>query len=388
MVIAPNNKMLHKMQQRECLEELSLLNIVRVKNSQHWKQFFQVPRFIYRKDPLWTPLPGDAEQQMFNPQNNHLLSRLKVECFLALKQGRPVGRISAVTDDLLKDPRVGLFGCFETIDEPEVARGLIDAAAQSLVERGKSLAQGPATLNTSQRVGLLIEGFNSPPQLMMPYNPAYYAKHLEENGFYPLLDLYSYLWKHSNSTNRRKLTVVARRASRIPGLKLRPIRLNDPWDEGAKLATIHNETMTMQWGFVPMSREEAAQYLEGLRGFTEPELLMFCEVDHKPVGVILMIPDLGPQIRAARNCRFPLMSTFFLQPKSVRVGVLSVTPTYRRRGVAALLIDYAINTLTKKGYRQAELSLIMDSNKDMNSIITNTVGCSVNKKFRVYEKKL
>lgn len=367
---------------------IKLLNIIRVKSSLDWKKFFQVPGLLYKKDPLWTPLPGNGEQALFNARSNPLLKHVKVECFLALDKDKPVGRISAVTDEYLKDQRVGLFGCFETIDQPEVARGLIDAASQSLVERGKSLGQGPATLNTSQQVGLLVEGYNEPPQLMMPYNPPYYARHLEGNGFYPLLDLYSYLWKPSTSGKRGKLTAVAKRASRIAGLRLRPIRLNDPWGEGKKLAYIHNETMTKQWGFVPMVAEEAAQYLEGLRGFTDPELLMFCEVDNRPVGVILMIPDIGPQIRYARNSHFPIMVPFFQRSHFIRVGVLSVTPAYRRRGVAALLIDYAMNVAARKGYRQAELSLIMDSNKDMNSIITNTVGCCVNKKYRVFEKKL
>lgn len=365
-----------------------MINIIKVKNSQDWKKFFQVPGLLYKKDPLWTPFPGDGEPQLFNKQSNPSLKHLKVECFLALDKNRPVGRISAVTDEYLKDRQVGLFGCFETIDQPEVAKGLIDAASDSLVERGKSLAQGPATLNTSQQVGLLVEGFNTPPQCMMPYNPPYYARYLEENGFYPLLDLYSYLWKPNISGKRSKLTAVAQRAFRIPGIRLRPIRLNDPWGEGKRLAYVHNETMTKQWGFVPMETEEAASYLDGLRGFTDPDLLVFCEVDNKPVGVLLMIPDMGPQIRCARKSRLPILMPFFQRPHAIRVGVLSVIPEFRRRGVAALIIDYGINTVTRKGYRQAELSLIMDSNNDMNSIITNTVGCCVNKRYRIFEKKL
>lgn len=365
-----------------------MLEIVKVSGQGQWQRFFEVPWRIYAQDPLWTPFPRDSERQMFNPQANPLLRHVHPECFLAMEDKKPVGRIAAITDDLLADERMGLFGCFESVNRSEVARELLRAACQSLVERGKILVQGPATLNTSQQVGLLVEGFNRPPQVMMPYNPPYYAELLEENGFSQLLDLYSYLWLPEFTRERGKLKTVAKRASRIPGLHLRPINLNDPWREGKKLADILNEAMTNQWGFVPMDQEEAAHFLAGLKNYTAPEMLTFCEVEHKAVGVCLMMPDLGPQLRAARRSGFLTALQGWGRPASLRVGVLAVVPEYRRRGVVALLIDRAMETVIRKGYRQAELSLIMDSNKDMNSIITSAVGSKVNKKFRVYQKQL
>lgn len=365
-----------------------MIKIVPVQDREQWSAFFQVPDLLYRRDPLWTPLPGDSFQQMF-AKGNPLLRHVEYECFIALDQGKPVGRIAAVTDALLADQRVGLFGCFETIDNAQVAQGLVDAATDSLIKRGKSLVQGPATLNTSQQVGLLVEGFKHPPQLMMPYNPPYYARLLEDQGFKPLLDLYSYLWKPTFLGKSHKLAAIAQRASRIPGLKLRPIRLQDPWGEGKRLADLHNETMTKQWGFVPMDEVEGAHFLAGLNGFADPELLMFCEVDQRPVGMLLMMPNLAPQMRVARQRRLPPMVAFFRQqPRSLRVGILSVTQAYRRRGVAALFIDYAMKTVLRKGYREAELSLIMDANRDMNSIILNTVGSQVHNRYRIYEKGL
>ncbi|WP_333871685.1 GNAT family N-acetyltransferase [Desulforamulus putei] len=365
-----------------------MLEIINVSGQGHWQNFFEVPRRIYAQDPLWTPIPRDSERQMFNPQANPVLRHVHLECFLAMDDKRPVGRIAAITDDLLADERVGLFGCFESVNRSEVARELIKAACQSLADRGKTLVQGPATLNTTQQVGLLVEGFDLPPQLMMPYNPPYYATLLEENGFSRLLDLYSYLWRPEFTRERRKLTAVARRAARTPGLQLRSINFNDLWGEGKKLADINNEAMTSQWGFVPMDEEEAAHFLAGLRNFTDPDMLIFCEVENRTVGVCLMMPDLGPKLRAARRSGFLRNIPGLFRPTSLRVGVLAVIPEYRRRGVVALLINRAMETIIKKGYRQAELSLIMDTNKDMNSIITSAVGSKVNKIFRVYEKKL
>ncbi|ABO50374.1 conserved hypothetical protein [Desulforamulus reducens MI-1] len=359
-----------------------MLKIIKVKEPGHWQKFLELPWLIYRKDPLWTPWADHG--RMFDPQSNPILRHVRYECFLALDNDKPVGRIAAITDDLLADKRVGLFGCFESIDSSEVAGELIKAASQSLSDRGKNIIQGPATLNTSQQVGFLVEGFEKPPLFMMPYNPPYYIRLMEENGFYSILGLYSYSYSYSTKIDA-KLASVAKRAARIPNIRIRPVNLNNPWREGEKLAAIHNETMTNQWGFVPMDQEEAASFIAGLRGNTDPELLIFCEVDNKPVGVCLMMPDAGPRIRAARRSGFNLP---FTRSKLLRVGVLGVSPEYRRRGVVALLIDRARRTMLRKGYQQAELSLIMDTNKDMNRIITSAVGGQVSKRYRVYQKDL
>lgn len=364
-----------------------MLNIIKVENAEHWRRFLNLPGSIYQGDPLWTPLPLENQKQMFSPRRNPVLRHVQYQCFIALQDKKTVGRIIAATDDLLEDHRVGLFGGFECINNPEVAQGLFEAAAQSLFSRGKTIIQGPATMNTSQQVGLLVEGFKLPPQMMMPYNPLYYKTLLEDNDLYPLLDLYSYQWRQEEAVNQHKLFAVAKRAARIPGIKMRPLNLKDPWGEGNKLAELHNQTMTQQWGYVPMDQEEAAAYLAGLRGYADPEMLFFCEVDNMPVGVCLMTPDLGPRIRAARRFSFPLAIPFG-EPKSLRVGILGVAPDYRRRGVAALLIEKAMKIAIRKGYRQAELSLIMASNTNMNQIITTAVGSKVNKRFRIYEKVL
>lgn len=365
-----------------------MLKIIEVSEPGHWQKFFQAPRLIYRNDPLWTPLPPGGQRQMFNPQNNPLLRHVQYECFVALDGDKPVGRIAAITDDLLADKRVGLFGCFESIDNSQVAEGLIKAASQSLLTRGKTIMQGPATLNTSQQVGLLIEGFKIPPLMMMPYNPPYYIRLVEENGFYPILGLYSYFWQFNTTRIDSKLAAVAKRAARIPGIRIRPVNLNDPRGEGKKLAAIHNEAMTNQWGFVPMDQEEAANFLAGLRGNTDRQLLTFCEVGSQTVGVCLIMSDVGPQLRATRRSALPLSLPMFARSRLLRVGVLAVSPAYRRRGVVALLIDRAIKTALNMGYYQAELSLIMDTNKDMNSIITSAVGGKVNKRYRVYQKDI
>jgi len=368
------------------LEELILLKIVKVEDDLSWRYFFRVPGQIYRHDPLWTPLPEESQREMFNPRLNPLLRHVHCELFAAVDNERPVGRIAAITDDLLPDQEVGFFGCFETVNDPAVTRALLNCAAESLIRRGKTQMQGPVTINTTQQVGLLVKGFDLPPQLMVPYNPPYYKDLLEEAGCDKLLDLYSYLWRPENTTERHKLTAVARRAARIPGIRLRPVNLRDPWGEGKKLAAIHNLSMTDQWGFVPMDQELAAYYLAGLSSYADPEMLIFCEVGCEPVGVCLMMPDIGPRLRAAR-IGGPVLS-FFFRPRSMRVGILGVVPEYRCRGVVALLIEKAIKTAVRKGYRQGELSLIMDRNQQMNSIITSAVGSQVYKTFRIYQKNL
>ncbi|GAB6157020.1 hypothetical protein JCM39194_02200 [Desulfotomaculum varum] len=363
-----------------------MFKIIKVSERLHWQKFMEVPWRIYARDPLWTPAPWDSQLQLFNPQANPLLRHVHLECFLALTDKVPIGRIAAITDDLLDDQRMGLFGCFETVNHPEVARELIKAVCRSLAGQGKTLVQGPATLNTSQQVGLLVEGFNIPPQPMMPYNPPYYAELLEQNGFSRLLDLYSYLWRPEFFRENNKLARVAARAAGIPDLQIRCFRFYDLYGEAKKLADVHNQSMTNQWGFVPMDQSEAAQFLAGLQDYTDPEMLIMCEVKKQPVGICLMMPDIGPRLRAARRAGLFGSLPAFSRSRSLRVGVLAVIPAYRRRGVTALLIKKAMETAIKKGYRQAELSMIMDTNQDMNSIITSTMGSQAYKKYRIYEK--
>ncbi|RYD06771.1 hypothetical protein N752_02225 [Desulforamulus aquiferis] len=362
-----------------------MIEIIKVNRENHWQQYFQVAREIYRGDPLWTPLPENSQRLMFNRQANPVLKHVVCELFLAINDKGPVGRIAAITDDFLPDKKVGFFGCFETINSQEIALALLDAAAKSLKNRGKKQIQGPVTLNTSQQVGLLVEGFKFPPQMMMPYNPPYYQRLLETAGFEKLLDLYAYPWKPEYTRNRKTLTAIAKRASRIPGVRVRPINLNDPMGEGNRLAEIHNKAMTEQWGFVPLTQEEAAHYLREMRSYADPDLLTFCEVDHQPVGVCLIMPDIGHELRASRRSPFSMLHNMF-GPKSLRVGVLAVIPEYRRKGVVALLIDRAIDIGLRKGYNRGEMSLIMDSNEQMNRIITSKVVGKAHKVFRIYHK--
>ncbi len=365
-----------------------MFEVVKVNGEVQFKSFLRVPRQIYRKDPFWTPLPEASQRQVFNPQANPVLRYVHCELFVAMDNQKPVGRIAAITDTRLQDQQLGLFGCFESFEDINVARALLEAAGEHLAGRGKSQMQGPVTITTNQQVGLLVQGFDSPPQSMMPYNPSYYGPFLENLGFSKQLDLYSYLWRHEQKMENTKLALIAARAAKIKGIRVRPINLNDPWGEGARLADIHNRAMTNQWGFVPLDQEEGAYYLAGIRSFADPELVTFCEVDNKVVGVCLITPDLGPQIRAARSFRGPAWLLGMNKPKSVRVGILAVAPEYRRRGVVALLIDRALRIATRKGYRQAELSLIMDGNYQMNSIITSSIGSNIDHVYRIYQREI
>lgn len=363
------------------------MKVIKVCKGEHWQKFFGLAREIYRRDRFWTPMPQDSEQVMFDPRANPLLRHVNVELFLALDKDRPVGRIAAITDELLADKKVGLFGCFEAVEDPEVARMLFEAVAENLTSRGKQQIQGPATINTSGQVGLQISGFEYPPQAMMPYNPAYYQGLVEQNGFEKLLDLYAYPWTPKATRDRKKFGAVAKRAARIPGIKIRPINLSDPVGEGKRLAEVHNESMTKQWGYVPMDYEEGAYFLAGMRSYADPELLTFCEVAGKVVGVCLIMPDLGPGIRAARRSFFPFMN-HLVRSDSLRVAVLGVVPEYRLKGVVALLIERAIDTALRRGYRRGELSLIMDSNDQMNKIITSNVVDRASKTYRIYTKNI
>lgn len=363
-----------------------MIKVTPVSTASDAQTFLQLPRLIYDNDTLWTPLPEALERQLFNLKTNPLLRHVKYKMFLAWDQEKPVGRIASFIEELLPDQTIGFFGCFEAVNDPAVSRALLNAAAEQLSQQGKKEMQGPVTM-TSQTVGLLIDGFELPPQMMLPYNPPYYAPLLAQAGLVKQLDLYAYLWQLNPHQHNKQLQAVARRAARIPNLRLRRINLHHPRREGSRLAAVYNQSMTGQWGFVPMNDEEAAYLLTGISSYADPDLLTFCEVGGEPVGVSLIMPDPGPRLRAARQSRLSCKPFSWSKPP-LRVALLGVIPAYHRRGVVGLLIDQARETAIRKGYRQAELSLVMASNRQMNRIITTAAAGKVHKVYRIYRQQL
>ncbi|MBM7855394.1 GNAT superfamily N-acetyltransferase [Desulfohalotomaculum tongense] len=333
-----------------------------VSNRRELDIFIRMPGVIYYDDPLWTP---PSPHQVLNKLMQ--ISPQDLILLVAVENNSVVGRVAGMINRRQQEKDTALFGYFECVNNEQAAKELFKELELWAVKKGYRCLSGPVSCNTNDSIGLLVEGFNLPPKNGMPYNPYYYSHLLEKCGFKKQLDLLAYHWTNRHPVPE-KLARIAKKVYQTKGLVLRPINLANIYREAQLLSVIHNETMQDNWGAERLSVTDAAQYLSNYRSFADPELLLAVEINGEPAGVCLTLPEQHSQ--------------------SCRVAVLAVVPKYRKRGVAALLMYETMLRVQRRGYKEAELSLIMESNTMMNRILQNTFNFKVSKRFRLYNKQL
>ena len=318
--------------------------------------------------------------------------------FLALRSGRPVGRI-LVSDDpnynAFHHENLGCFGKFESVDDPQVSRGLLDAATEWLRKRGRTEIRGPIDYSMNYPCGLLIDGFDTPPQVMMNHNPPYYAGLLESWGLAKVKDLYAWWFEDPYDMLaewRSRVEWLAKRGR----VTVRPFRRSEFHAEVKRCNEIYSTAYKDNWGFVPLTDAEFEFLAKQLNQIAHEKQVLLAEADGKTVGFSITLPDMNEAIRplGGRLTTFgiPIGLVRLLwrmrKVKSARMLVLVVRQEYRRRGVSELLI---LNTLEfgKKilGYTAAELGWTLEDNYLINRTVER-VGAKRYKTYRLYEKKL
>lgn len=358
-------------------------------------RFIDMQWRIYADDPNWVPPLRMAVRDLLNPSRHPFHQHAEVQCFLALRDGDVVGRICAVVNhrsNEFHDERVGTFGLFETIDDEDVARVLLDTAAGWLRERGMHVMRGPMNLSTNDELyspGVLIEGFDSPPLVMMAHTPRYYQKLLEGNGLQKARDLISY-WVDAPEPPPR-LQRMYDRLTRMDGVRIRTIDMSRLDDEIDLILQIYNSAWERNWGFVPMTDAEFDHLAKSFRPVVEPRLCVIAEVDGRAVGFALTLPDYHQVLKRlnGRLLPFGLIKFLWYRRKidAARVLTLGLRPDYRRRGLDAMMIVRIWEQAVQLGYAQGECSWILEDNWDMRRGIER-VGGQVYKTYRIYEKAL
>jgi len=344
------------------------LEIKIVENYHQLAAFTRIPRALaaYR-EPGRQPQPDSLSN--YDPACNPVHQHLTAGYFIALREQFPVGRIAAIRDSLNPDPETGFFGCFECENDPEAAAALVAAARQWLINNGCPRMIGPATFNTNQQVGLLIEGHEAGPQIMLPYNPPYYRNLLENAGLLKETDLVTFSW-FSEMGIPEKVVQASQRALSNKKVGLRRLNPYNAMAETAVVRDLFNRSMSANWGFIPLTLQESAAMLNYCCIFADPELILTVMDDGQPAGILMFLPasPSGPA-----------------RPSTVRAAILGVVPEYRHRGLDSCLIAEAIRTMIRKGYRQADISMIHEENKVMIKIITQVIGSSLTRRYRVYK---
>lgn len=362
------------------------------------KAFVELPWRIYRDDPNWVPPLRREVHAFISPRKHPFYEHGEATQFIARQNNEVVGRILVSDDPNYNEQygtNLGCFGMFECIDDQQVADELLNRAATWLTQRGRTQVLGPIDYSTNYPCGLLIDGFDTPPRVMMNHQPAYYQRLLENWGLRKSKDMFAWWFDDSNDM----LDVWGDRAEKLAErfeVKIRHANVKDFHAEVRILKQLYNACWENHWGMVKMTDSEIDHLAAQLRQIAVPELMLIAEVKGEPVGICITLPDVNEAIAPLNGNLFNyglptgLFKLFrnLRRIKTARVAVLGVLEGYRRRGVAELMIlrilDYGKNQL---GYNGAELGWTLEEN-EMVTRTVKRVGGVPYKTYRVLEKDL
>jgi GNAT superfamily N-acetyltransferase len=365
-----------------------------LQNRKKIKQFINFHYAIYKDDPNWVaPLIVDYLERL-NPKKNPYFLHSEVQPFIAVRDGRIVGRITAHENTRHVEyhkEKVGFFGFFECEDDQEVANGLFFAAANWLREKGLDTMRGPASFSVNgDPVALLVDGFDSPPVIGMSYNPSYYEGLIAGSGFEKAQDLYAYHFAISKEVPER-FRHIAERAMRDPKLNLRRTKLKNLKIEIENLKFIYNEAWSENWGAVPMTDEEFDHFAGELKLAVDQDVTIIAEYDGKPVGLSMVFKDFNQALKPVNGRLLPFGIIKLLRARKkiniCRVPILGVLEPYRNRGIDVALYVKSMDYGYQKGYRESEMSWILESNSMMISILEH-MGMKLYKTYRIYDRDI
>jgi GNAT superfamily N-acetyltransferase len=370
-----------------------------VRSRRDLKRFVRVPFRLHREHPQWVPPLIFERMQFLNRAKNPYFEHAEAEYFIAERDGEPVGRITAQVDERWDEFQGGddaMFGFFETIDDPEVAKALLDAAAEWARAKGRSRILGPMDFTTNDEIGILIEGYEIEPFILENWHPPYYRKLLDAAGFGKVMDLLMWELRLGSLKEGERfdpsIHAAAKKALEDEGIVIRNMRKRDMANEVRRFSEVYNEAWGDNWGFVPLTDAEVEFHAKVLKQVLDEDWAYLAERDGDPVGAALTLPDIN-QVMAKLNGRLlPFGWLRFLLGRRkidrLRVFALGVKHDYRHSGVAAGLYLKHLETAQEPGaITWGEMGWILETNEPMNRAMEG-MGGKVVKRYRVYEKAI
>ena len=363
-----------------------------VTSSRDKRRFLTLPWKLYRDDPNWIPPLRLDQKELVGYKPHPFYERNEIQTFLALRSGEVCGRIAAILNRCHNEhysERRGFFGFFECVDDQQVADRLFDAVGAWLAERDIHSLRGPTNPSLHYTVGLLIEGFDSPPTFMMTYNPEYYPRLVEGYGFRKAHDLYAYWGQREWLPSRiEKYRPISEQIIERYDVKLRTLNKSRFLEDIRAFLSIFNESLVGSWGFVPMSDGEIRHAARGLRHLLVPELAVAAEIDGKLVGMALALPHYDPRIKAIDGRRLPFgFLRLLLGRKKIRRTRLisaNVLPAYHRLGIGLVMADGMVLRVIDWGFQEAEFSWVLESNSLSRGSLEKG-GAVRTKTYRLYD---
>jgi len=361
------------------------------------KEFIRVPWRIYRDDPNWIP-PLLMERKEALSSKHPYFKHARWCAWVAYRDGQPVGRISAQIDDLHQQrygSKTGFFGLIEAPDEPEVFKALFSRAEDWLRDNGMQQVCGPFNLSINQEVGILTEGFDSPPCVMTTHSPRYYPSRIEACGYEPVQELLAYeLDIHSYTTPAARQVLMERTSNRI---KVAPLNAKTMESDFEVMRDIFNDAWQDNWNFVPFTREEFYAIGKELLTVVPHEFLQIACLDDEPAAFIAMLPDINMAIADLNGRLLPFgwaklvwrLKVRF--PKRCRIVLMGVRKKYQNTifgpALAFMVIDSVLLPGLSRGSDRVELSWILRQNKATRNLIEK-FGGQITKRYQMYSKML
>ena len=375
---------------------ISVEPIGRTKRELH--RFFDVADRVYSKDPNWVaPLRDDVAKVFADA--NPFFRHAEIQLWIARRGDAAVGRIAAILDrnhNEFHGEKTAFFGFFECENNPGVARSLFETAAGWARERGMKVLRGPTNPSLNDEAGLLVEGFDSPPVLMMTYNPRYYISLIEGVGFRKAKDLLAY-WFELKPDPLARLTRIADRVRRREtDVVIRKVTKKSLGADLPKIREVYNEAWEKNWGFVPMTREEMDFMAKRLKSLLDKDFLFLAEAADpggrvEPVAFFLALPDYNTAISPLKGRLLPFGWLKFLlglkKIRTLRVLTLGIKKDHRLRGIQSVMFEQGLKTCLERGYTGCEMSWLLEDNELVIGA-ADLWGGRRYKTYRIYDRAL
>ena len=373
------------------------IQIVPVDSAALMKRFIRLPTRVHAQDPNWvTPLDMEREEA-FSPKKNPLFRNTEVQFWLAVRDGRDVGRISAQVEQgtISAEDHTGHFGLIAAEDDPAIFEALFATAEGWLGQRGMQRVLGPFNLNINEETGVLVDGFDTPPMLLMGHDLPHVHRHIEALGYTKAKDVYAYIYELRSSFPQAIETLLRRELPK--GYTLRKLNFKQYRKDIGDLTDIFNNAWCDNWRFAPLTEVDTDHLAKAMKPILNPDLVWFVDVDGEPAGFGVALPNINEALAGLDGKLLPFGWARLLWRlkvkgvKSARVPLMGVKRKFATGFGGALLpfliIDAMRQEALKLGYEQVELSWILEDNFGMNRI-NQGIGAQAYKTYRIYGKAL
>ncbi len=376
----------------------SEIEIVHVATAADMDAFIRLPYRLHADDPTWVPPLLMERREALSAKKNPFMKRAKVRFWLARRDGRVVGRISAQMDPFvarMRGPGEGHFGMIAAEDDPAIFAALTGAAEDWLRSEGATIVYGPFNLSINEETGLLIEGRDTPPMMMMGHDHTYVAERLAEQGYEKVRDLLADIWRVGEPLPAMLQALQKRPVP--PGLVIRNINMKNYRDEVRVLAEIFNDAWSENWGFIPLADDEVEHMAAQLKPLIVRDLVWFAEVDGKPAAFMVCLPNINEAIADLDGRLLPFGWAKLLWRlkvrglKSVRVPLMGVRKEYQKSMLGPMIVGRIMHNLyrvvAKRRIEALEVSWVLEDNIPMRRL-SKQMGTRNYKTYRVFQKSL